>query len=114
MDHMRDFNDIIGLEDKQGGRRRLENSFLQFTSFIGAIEMKVVSYKGMRWTWVNNRVGDGFIEERLDMVFGSTEWTVENEKTEIHHFLKHSYDHFMVLLDTHPGQPKTKTRFIFL
>lgn len=48
----------------------------------------MVPYKGRRWTWVNNRVGEGFIEERLDMIFGLAEWTVENEKAEIHYFLK--------------------------
>lgn len=58
-----DFNDIIGAEDKQGGRRRLESSYQPFRSFIRTMEMEVVAFKGRRWTWANNRVGEGFIEE---------------------------------------------------
>lgn len=55
--------------------------------------MEEVNYKGKRRTWANNRVGEGFIEEGLDIFFGSTEWSVKNEKAEV----KHSSDHTMLL-----------------
>lgn len=58
-------------------------------------------YKGMIWTLANNRVGEGFIEERLDLVFGSVEQIAENEKARVQYFLKYSSDQSMVLLDTH-------------
>lgn len=86
MDTMGDFNDIIGPKDKQGGRRRLDSFFIPFRAFINTIEMEDVPFKGRRWTWANNRAGEGFIEERLDMVFGSAEWLVENGKAEVQHF----------------------------
>lgn len=70
-------------------------------------------YKGMIWTLANNRLGEGFIEERLDLVFGSIERTAENEKAGVQYFLKYSSDQSKVLLDTYPDQPKNKTRFIF-
>lgn len=108
-----DFNDIIGPEDKQGGRRRVDSSFIPFRAFINNIEMEDVLFKGRRWTWANNRVGKGFIEERLDMVFGSAEWLAENGKAEVQHFLKHSSDHAMVLLDSHPNPIRSKIRFIY-
>lgn len=38
--------------------------------------MEEVIFKGKRWTWANNRMGEEFIEERLDMFFGSVEWNV--------------------------------------
>lgn len=46
MDNRGDFNDIIGLEDKQGGRRRLESSFMPFRAFINTMEMEVGLSKG--------------------------------------------------------------------
>lgn len=47
------------------------------------------------------------------MVFGSAEWIVENEKAVVQHFLKHSSDHAMVLLDSLPNQIRSKSRFIY-
>lgn len=47
------------------------------------------------------------------MCFGSAEWIIDKENVEVTHFLKHSSDHSMLLLDTHPNQPRRKTRFIF-
>lgn len=64
-----DFNEIVALEDKQGGIRRGENSFSSFRSFIRNIEIEEIRFKERRWTWANNRQGDGFIEETLDMFF---------------------------------------------
>lgn len=75
--------------------------------------MGEVAFKGIRWIWANNRVGEGFIEERLDLFFGSAEWNIENDKAEVQHFVKHSSDHTMVMLDTQPDQPPRKSRFIF-
>lgn len=75
--------------------------------------MEAIPYKGRRWMWANNRVGEGFIEERFDLFFGSAEWLVENEKAEVEHLVKHSSDHSMLLLNTLPDQAKRKTRFIY-
>lgn len=49
----------------------------------------------------------------MGIFFGFAEWNVENEKAEVQHFMKHSSDHTMFLLDTHPDQPPRKTRFIY-
>lgn len=111
--HGERFNDIIWPDDKKGGRKRVESSFLPFKSFLSKIEMEVLPYKGRRWTWVNNRLGESFIEERLNMLFGLVEWIIEQEKAKVTHFLKHSSDHSMLLLDTQLDQPRMKIRFIF-
>lgn len=75
--------------------------------------MEEVMHIGRRWAWANNRVGEGFIEERLDIFFGSAEWLVEYEKAEVTHYAKHSSDHRMLLLDTNTHQEKRKTLFIY-
>lgn len=83
--------------------------FLAFRTFVRDMKMEEVNYKGRRRTWANYRVGEGFIDERLDIFFGSTEWSVENEKEKV----KHAFDHTMLLLDTNPKQPIRKSRFIY-
>lgn len=37
-------------------------------------------FSGRRWTWANNRQGEGYIEERIVMFFGSAEWMLEFDK----------------------------------
>lgn len=50
-----DFNEILKQEDKQGGIRRLESSFIPFRTFIKDIEMGEMCFKGRIWIQANNR-----------------------------------------------------------
>lgn len=59
--------------DKREWRVRPESSFCHFRTFVRVIEMEEVTFKGRRWTWANNRVWEGYIEEWLDLFFGSDE-----------------------------------------
>lgn len=72
--------------------------------------MVEINFKRRKWTWANNRKGEGFIEERLDLVFGSDVWNMENEKVEVQHLVLHSSDHSMILLDTQPDQPARRSQ----
>lgn len=51
-----DFNEIIGLADKNGGKERSVSSFWPFRNFVNEMKMEEVLFKGRRWTWANNRV----------------------------------------------------------
>lgn len=46
------------------------------------------------------------------MFFGSIDWLLEFDKTEVQHILKQSSDHSMLLLDIAPLKPRLKSRFI--
>lgn len=108
-----DCNDMLSLADKHGGRRRTEGSFSQFRNFVHDMQMVEIMFKGRRWTWANNRQGEGFIEERIDWFFGSAGWILEAENAVVHHLLSYTSDHSMLMLDTHPHQTKLKSRFIY-
>lgn len=108
-----DFNEIISQDDKRGGIQRTESSFSLFRSFIRDMEMREVPFCGRRWTWANNRQGEGFIEEMLDMFFGSADWFLDFEKSKVSHILLQSSDHSMIMLDTESVQSKRKSRFVF-
>lgn len=64
-----DFNDIRDNSEKQGGRERLDSNFVDFRNFISEMQMGQIKFKGEPFTWVNNREGEGFIQERLDHFF---------------------------------------------
>lgn len=105
----RDFNEIMTHEDKKGGNRRSESSFALFRSFIRDMKMEEILFRGRRWTWANNRQEEGFIEERLDMGFGSAEWLLEFGNSEVQHLITQASDHSMLLVDTDPQQQKKET-----
>lgn len=97
-----DFNGIISQEDKHRGKRRRESSFIHFRSFIREMEMEDVNFRGWRWTWANNRQGEEFIEERLNMFFGLAEWIIECDQAGVKHILAQALDRSMLLLYTKP------------
>lgn len=99
--------------DKQGGIRRAENTFIPFRNFISEMGMGEIQFRGRRWTWANNRKGEGFIEERLDMFFGSPEWMVNFDNAVVQHILNQASDHSILLLDSKPHMVRRKSRFIF-
>lgn len=102
-----DFNDIKNRKEKQGGNERLESSFLVFKNFIAEMEMGDLKYKGDPFTWANNREGEGFIQERLDRFFGSTEWMIQCETIEVRHIFRQTSDHSMLILDSKANRIKT-------
>lgn len=108
-----DFNEIVSHEDKNGGNRRGDGSFRPFKTFICEMGMGEIVHRGRRWTWANNRKGEGFIEERLDMFFGSADWLVDFARAEVQHLLNQASDHSMLLLDLLPHQQRIKSRFVF-
>lgn len=77
------------------------------------MEMGEVAFKGRRWTWANNRKGEGYIEERLDMFFGSAAWFVDFDRSEVQHIPNQSSDHSIIILDTKANKQKPKAIFIF-
>lgn len=97
-----DFNDIVSNTEKQGGRRRQENSFTKFRDFIADMDMRIIRYKGEPFTWANNKEGEGFIQERLDRFFGSANWMLQWNTSVMTNILTQSSDHSMILLDSKP------------
>lgn len=108
-----DLNDIKSKEEKKEGKQRNDLSFLPFRNFLAEIEMKDIMFRGDPFIWANNREGKGFIQERLDKFCGSNEWILLNENVVVHHILRHTSGHAMILLDTKPVRTKTRGRFIW-
>lgn len=75
--------------------------------------MGEVRFRGDPFTWANNRIGEGFIMERLDRFFGSAEWLLQCDNAEVLHVIKQASDHAMLVMDTQPQRIRTRSRFIF-
>lgn len=62
--------------------------------------MEDVTFRGRRWTWANNRQGEGFIKERLDLFFVSADWLIDCDHVEVQHILTQALYHSILLLDS--------------
>lgn len=80
----------------------MESTFNPFRTFNRGLEMREVAYRRRRRIWASNRQGEGFIKERLDMYFGSADWHMDFDKTEVQYILNQSLDHSMLVLVTNP------------
>lgn len=77
------------------------------------MQMGKIKFKRESFTWANNRECEGFIHERLDFFFCSSEWIIEKDTAEVRHYLKQASDHSLLILDTMPARRKPKRRFMF-
>lgn len=108
-----DFHDIKAHEEKNGGRKILESSFVDFRNFIADMNMGEIKSRGGSYNWTNNREGEGVIQEKLDRFFGSADWLLQLDKVSVQLIMKQTSDHAMLLLNTQPEGIKAKSRFIF-
>ena len=67
------FQQISGLEEKQGRHNRSERQMQMFRDVLDDCGFVDLEFTGPKFTWTNNRVGD-MTWERLDRVVATPEW----------------------------------------
>lgn len=108
-----DFNDIVGNQEKWGGRLRREGSFREFGDFIHSNGLIDLGFEGVPWTWGMKR-GDGTdVKERLDRALCSDQWFFEFPKAKNKHITTVASDHCLLLLDSDQIPIHSKRRFHF-
>ena len=70
-----DFNEVLYLHEKSGGRDRNPNLVASFREAVEACNLMDVGYNWYKYTWSNRRYDSHFIEERLDRVLCRKNWT---------------------------------------
>ncbi|KAH7851462.1 hypothetical protein Vadar_011960 [Vaccinium darrowii] len=69
-----DFNQVMQGSDKLGGHYPSQNSIIAFHGLISDCGRVDLEYKGPKYTWRNNRRGEDFIMERIDLAFANSKW----------------------------------------
>ncbi|KAH7841573.1 hypothetical protein Vadar_031697 [Vaccinium darrowii] len=108
-----DFNDLLDVDEKQGGRRRETWSLKVFRDFVtnlGVVDLGFTSYS---FTWVNRRRGNRQIKERLDRALVSPGWRLHYDKSKLQHLFAVGSDHMVLLLDTNPPKFTGQRQFRF-
>jgi len=69
--------------------------------------------KGCAYTWMNNRLGDDLVKERLDRVLCTMEWRLTYPEAEVYALPPVGSDHSPLLLNTEARPRRQHKRFIF-
>lgn len=70
-----DFNEVLLGEDKFGGRLVNIQRVLKFQDCLNSYGMIDLGFSGPRLTWSNNRPLSQLVQERIDRVFVTPDWS---------------------------------------
>ena len=108
-----DFNEIIGLSEKEGGHTRPKRQMELFLEVINFCALKDLGYVGPKFTWLFQQ-RDGFqIRERLDRALGSSDWLVLFPRASLHHLSSLISDHSPLSLHLKSRPCKRSKRRLF-
>lgn len=69
-----DFNEVLKVSEKWGGRTRLESQMRAFRDCLLAYDLEDLGFSGPPFTWYNNHEGDQRILERIDRALANSQW----------------------------------------
>lgn len=100
-----DFNQVDSKHQKLGGNKKLLGA-QDFINWKLKNNLLDIPFKGVNFTWTNNRQGSDLIMERLDRGFCNSNWKDEFPDATITNLPVILSDHSPILLQTHPIHTK--------
>ncbi|XP_075665232.1 uncharacterized protein LOC142634867 [Castanea sativa] len=99
---MGDFNEILKIEEKSGGRIRPNGQVQAFRDVLDFCGFMDLGYTGPEFTWQGRRHGY-VIWERLDRGVANYDWVAKFPAAIIRHLHCHSSDHRPISLVFNPN-----------
>ncbi|KAL8124435.1 hypothetical protein AgCh_012179 [Apium graveolens] len=107
-----DFNVVGEVADKKGGNLNISTSIEELQGFINGANLMEIPFKGISYTWTNNREESNNIRERIDRVLVNAYWMELYPLCLLSHEPLIGSDHTPLILNTEPRKPFRK-RFRF-
>lgn len=95
-----DFNNIINLNEKVGGNRRVPSHMIDFNKFLSEGSLISIPTSGVPFTWSNGHKDNTNIYERLERAITNSDWLNLYPNTSLHNYPIFGSDHSAILLDT--------------
>ena len=80
-----DFNEILSVNEKQGGEPRSEWQMANFREVLDNCRLRDMGFKGARFTWCNRRDEQDRVYVRLNCGVANQEWYDLFPHFEVHH-----------------------------
>ena len=97
-----DFNEITRQAESNGHRSRNDRQMQGFRNVIDECEFLDLGYRGLPFTWCNNRRGDATTWLRLDRFMATNDWLLRFHSVVVFHLDCTESDHKLVWLTTAP------------
>ena len=82
---MGDFNEILHLGEKVGGKLQLELQMNNFNATINRNKLRDLGYIGANYTWSRKLGERGWVREHLDRALVSSDWLTLFPKVRLYH-----------------------------
>lgn len=92
-----DFNTILSMEEKAGGRLPNFTSMADFNDCITSLGIQDAGFHGSSYTWYNGQTGGNAIWARLDRVFYNPQW-LSKFPIKVSHLSREASDHSPLLI----------------
>ena len=99
-----DFNEIVRSSEKSGHRNQSESQMQRFRAVIDECGFLDLGFRGLPFTWCNNRCGSATTWLRLDRFMATNEWIQLFSSAAVDHIECTTSDHKPICMNTHPMQ----------
>ena len=110
---MGDFNNVLNIEDRAGGKDVQETEFADLRRMMDNIGMFDVERKGDRYTWFNKHT-EGAIYSCIDRVLTNIEWLQQNSNRTLHVLDLGVSDHALLFVKDDVNSSKGNKKFKFI
>ncbi|XP_056698562.1 uncharacterized protein [Spinacia oleracea] len=93
-----DFNEILGMSEKEGGVVRRERLIDDFRGAMDSCSVRDLGFKGSIFTWEHGNTMETLIRERLDRFMADDAWVSLFPCFEVLHFPIYRSDHAPIML----------------
>lgn len=108
-----DFNEIMGLSEKEGGSIRPRKQMEDFVSTIDHCGLCDLGFIGSKFTWLYQTTSRVQIRERLDRALATLEWMSLYPTAKLHHLSSSISDHSPLSLHLFQQRKKRRHTFFF-
>uniref|UniRef100_A0A7N2M4M2 DUF4283 domain-containing protein n=1 Tax=Quercus lobata TaxID=97700 RepID=A0A7N2M4M2_QUELO len=88
-----DFNELVGLSEKEGGGCRPTSHMARFSKTIDWCGFRDAGFVGPKFTWLYQKNDGTQIRERLDRALATEDWMVKFPSTKLYHLSSSVSDH---------------------
>ena len=111
---MGNFNKVLSVIEKQGGIDRPFRQIDNFRNYVNSCGLNDIGFVGSWFTWSMYRQDLGWIRERINHVFATTEWLSRFPGARLYHLASLALDHcWMLRMNLRVRQRKTTKLFRF-
>ncbi|KAF7140294.1 hypothetical protein RHSIM_Rhsim06G0103400 [Rhododendron simsii] len=108
-----DFNEVSSSKEKWGGLPVSSSRLEAFNGLVSDCSLLDLEFKGLSYTWSNNRSGLDNIRERIDRALANAEWRVMFPYAQVFQDAIIGSDHSPLLLDFYVSPTSVRKAFKF-